>query len=165
MQMVRAAELPVIQIRETTAMVTEILPVRQNKSKKPKGMVNTRTGDNSHIAFWAGIMVIAAIGIIVILILKKKKGKQFLSLLLCFTMAASIFAGNASSVKAAETTKEKELQIAESVKVDGSEVKINAVVKYTLQYSEPDEEKLCTIMFDANDGTTPDAYVKLCQAL
>lgn len=76
-------------------------------------------------------------------------------------MAASIFAGNASSVKAAETTKEKELQIAESVKVDGSEVKINAVVKYTLQYSEPDEEKLCTIMFDANDGTTPDAYVKV----
>lgn len=130
----------------------------QSKSLKA---VNTRTGDNSHIAFWAGIMVIAAIGIIVILILKKKKGKQFLSLLLCFTMAASIFAGNASSVKAAETTKEKELQIAESVKVDGSEVKINAVVKYTLQYSEPDEEKLCTIMFDANDGTTPDAYVKV----
>lgn len=130
----------------------------QSKSLKA---VNTKTGDNSHIAFWAGIMVIAAIGIIVILILKKKKGKQFLSLLLCFTMAASIFAGNASSVKAAETTKEKELQIAESVKVDGSEVKINAVVKYTLQYSEPDEEKLCTITFDANDGTTPDAYVKV----
>lgn len=130
----------------------------QSKSLKA---VNAKTGDNSHIAFWAGIMVIAAIGIIVILILKKKKGKQFLSLLLCFTMAASIFAGNVSSVKAAETTKEKELQIAESVKVDGSEVKINAVVKYALQYSEPDEEKLCTITFDANDGTTPDAYVKV----
>ena len=31
---------------------------------------------------------------------------EFESLILCFTMAASIFAGNASSVKAAETTKE-----------------------------------------------------------
>lgn len=141
-----------------TSTGNTVSKAEQSKSLKA---VNTKTGDNSHIAFWAGIMVIAAIGIIVILILKKKKGKQFLSLLLCFTMAASIFAGNVSSVKAAETTKEKELQIAENVTVDSSEVTIHAVVKYTLQYSEPDEEKLCTITFDANDGTTPDAYAKV----
>lgn len=106
MQMVRAAGTSSDTNKKNNSNGDRNTASKAEQSKSLKA-VNTKTGDNSHIAFWAGIMVIAAIGIIVILILKKKKGKQFLSLLLCFTMAAKHFCRQCEFCKSSRNNKGK----------------------------------------------------------
>ncbi len=108
-----------------------------------------QTGDNNNIALWFALMVVAAIGTIISM--KKKQGKRFLSLFLCFAMVGTIFSSGALPVKAAEIAEEKEFQITESIRIDASEIKINAVVKYTLNSSE--SENMYAVTFDSNGGS------------
>lgn len=109
------------------------------------------TGDDSNIGFWAALMVVSAIAFIALTVRKKRQGHRFLSLLVCFAMVGTIFLRGALPVNAAEVVTEKEFQITENVTIDGSEIEINAVVKYALNSSEAG--KSYTVTFYMNDGT------------
>ena len=97
------------------------------------------TGDNTNALFWIGLLFIS--GVIVIIVLKKKRGKQFLSMILCFAITGSLFGGISMDAEAAEST-QKKIEISEKVIVDGEELNLSAEVLYELQEEEtlPDED-------------------------
>ena len=111
------------------------------------------TGDDSSITLWVALMVVSAIsmGISVIILLRGKQGKRFFSLFLCLTMLGTIFSSGVLPVKAAEVTEKKRFEIVENIEIDSSEIRISAVVKYTLNSSKP--ENSYTVTFDSNGGS------------
>lgn len=107
------------------------------------------TGDDNNITI---LVVLTAVSFVIIVIftLKKKKGKCLLSLLLCFAMVGTVLSNSGLAVKAAEIEDERECQITERVIIDGSEININAVIKYI--FSSTESETLYTVTFDTNGG-------------
>lgn len=98
-----------------------------------------QTGDDSNIALWFALMVVASIGIGTIISTKKKKGKRFLSLFLCFAMVGTIFSSSVlpvKPVKAAELQSQS-VSISETVIVDDTHLTLSAVVKYEVEEDIP----------------------------
>lgn len=98
-----------------------------------------QTGDNNNIALWFALMVVAAIGIGTIISTKKKQGKRFLSLFLCFAMVGTIFSSSVlpvKPVKAAELQSQS-VSISETVIVDDTHLTLSAVVKYEVEEDIP----------------------------
>lgn len=93
---------------------------------------NVKTGDNTIVALWVAIAVIAGIVIIVALVVKKKKsGKGFLSLFLCFAMTGTLFSGTAISTKAAEI-QSKSITVSESVTINNKTLQLSSTVIYDI---------------------------------
>lgn len=92
---------------------------------------NANTGDDSHILFWSGIAVVA-LGMGTIILMKKKQGKRFLSLFLCFAMLGTMFSSSLVPVKADELQK-RSVSIAETVMIDDTELTLRAVVNYEVE--------------------------------
>lgn len=113
--------------------------VNSQKDSTKGGSDGVDTGDNTNALFWIGLLFIS--GVIVIIVLKKKKGKQFLSMILCFAITGSMFGGISMDAEAAEST-QKKIEISEKVIVDGEELNLSAEVLYELQEEEtlPDED-------------------------
>lgn len=97
---------------------------------------NPQTGDNSNIALCFALMVVAAIGIGTIISMKKKQGKRFLSLFLCFAMVGTIFSSGALPIKAAESQRQS-VSISETVIVNDTYLTLSAVVKYEVEEDIP----------------------------
>ncbi len=132
--------------------------VTTDGTNKPENGNNNKndaqnTGDDSNITFLIVLTAVAFV-IIVIFTLKNKKGKCLLSLLLCFAMVGTILSSRGFAVKAAEIEEERECKITEKVIIDGSEININAVVKYI--FSSNESETFYTVTFDANGDNVVD---------
>ena len=90
---------------------------------------NPGTGDNSNLTLWAVLLVLAGVGIVVTVILRKKSGKKILSLFLCMTLGGT--AALAISLPAnAVNEQSKSLSISENIFVDKATVKLSATIKY-----------------------------------
>lgn len=95
---------------------------------------NPGTGDNSNLTLWAVLLVLAGVGIVVTVVLRKKSGKKILSLFLCITLGGT--AALAISLPAnAVNEQSKSLSISESIFVNEATVKLNATVCYN-KYEE-----------------------------
>ena len=122
-----------------------------------------QTGDHGYIELWCTLMAVTAAGVALVMIRKKKNGKQFLSFFLALVMVGTMFSGGTFSVKAAEAMKQKEVKVSEIIQIGDSESTISAVVKYSLPSSESGEESedFYTVTFDANGGTASGSYTKV----
>lgn len=87
------------------------------------------TGDNSRIALWITLLALACGGVTALLVLKKKAGKNVLSLLLCAAMIGTMAASLCVSAEATET-QQKTITVSEKVTVGKAELTVSAVVKY-----------------------------------
>ena len=103
------------------------------------------TGDNSNSIFWGLLLVMASAGIITILVLKKKKGKKFLSLFLCMTMVGSLATG--ISTKAyAEENNSSHINIEHIIVVDGKELTTRGIVNYNnIQSTDPSDDSVINL--------------------
>lgn len=91
-----------------------------NKSNTPK------MGDISKVKLWSIIFGFALVVSVIVILLKKKKGKKiFIFLLIC----SLITTGKFYSVYASEL-KNNSISISVNVKVDETEISLNAIVKY-----------------------------------
>lgn len=98
-------------------------------SQNGKTATSSDTGDNSRIALWVTLLVLACGGVTALLVLKKKSGKNVLSLLLCAAMIGTVAANLCVSAEAAEVQR-KTITVSELVTVGDAELTISAVVKY-----------------------------------
>lgn len=98
---------------------------------------NPGTGDNSNLTLWAVLLVLAGVGIVVTVILRKKSGKKILSLFLCMTLGGT--AALAISLPAnAVNEQSKSLSLSENIFVDEATVKLSATIKYeVIQGTKP----------------------------
>ena len=91
---------------------------------------NPHTGDDSSIALWVGLIVIAIIGIGIIILLKKKQGKRFLSLFLCFVMAGMLAPISTINVRAA--TVQRNIHLSQNVLIGTNQLTLNALITYDI---------------------------------
>lgn len=110
------------------------------KSNAQSPRADVQTGDNTSVAFWIAIVVIAGAAIVVTIFARKKKGgKKLLSLFLCLSLTGSLIP--ISEIKADAAEAEKSIFIEQNVTVGDSEITISALVSYDAEeYSETDTD-------------------------
>lgn len=94
------------------------------------------TGDDSNIALWIALLVLACGGIVTLIALRKKSGKKLLSLFLCVAMVGTMTLGVSVSAEAAEL-QGKSISISEKITVGNTDLIINANVRYDIEEDEP----------------------------
>lgn len=97
--------------------------------KDGKTTSSSDTGDTSRIALWITLLALACGGVTALLVLKKKYGKNVLSLLLCAAMIGSVAASLCISAEATEVQR-KSITVSERVTVGNAGLTVSAVVKY-----------------------------------
>ena len=103
----------------------------QNSNKANVGKTDaTATGDNTNIMLWVILLGLASVGIISLLLWKKKKVKKALSLFLVTTMALSTVA-NGFTVEASEL-QTKSITIVQNVIVENKDIQLSALVEYSI---------------------------------
>ena len=97
--------------------------------KDGKTTSSSDTGDTSRMALWITLLALACGGVTALLVLKKKYGKNVLSLLLCAAMIGSVAASLCVSAEATEVQR-KSITVSERVTVGNAGLTVSAVVKY-----------------------------------
>ncbi len=113
-----------------------------------------KTGDNSQVELAIALFVIASAGIVVLVVIKKKHGKQLLSILLCASMMGGLISQSSSTVEALEG--DYSATINTTVSVDDNDLVLTAVVTYSLNDSSI-EGTYYTVTFDTNGGSSVDS--------
>jgi len=96
-----------------------------------------KTGDDSSLFLWIGLLIISAGILAALLAHRRKKAFRALSLLLCLALAASAMA---PSMTASAATVQKNFTVSETVKVDGTNKTITAKVTYDWDDTASDPE-------------------------
>ncbi len=91
------------------------------------GTTFPKTGDNTSIVLWIMLFVVSAIGIA--LIVKLKKGTKIVSLFLCFAMVMTMLPMNALAAENNTAT----IMVDKTITIDGTEYKITSTVKYCVE--------------------------------
>lgn len=89
-----------------------------------------QTGDDSNIALWFALMVVASIGIGTIISTKKKKGKRFLSLFLCFAMVGTVVPLSSINVHAAAV--QRNISLSHNVSIETNQLTLNVLITYDI---------------------------------
>lgn len=105
-----------------------------NKDTDKKEESSVDTGDKNNIVLYS-VMMFGALGIIIVISLNKKRGRNLLSIILCITMVGTSIAWPSIEVEAAETV--KTIEVEESIQVEGKEVLLKAVVEYQKSVDVP----------------------------
>ena len=102
---------------------------------------NVQTGDNTNLVFWIVVAAIAGSAMVVAIVARKKKGgKKLLSLFLCFALTGTMFSGISTSVNAADIETET-ISISHIIKIDNTELQLEATVKYDKLSTSDDQEQ------------------------
>lgn len=107
---------------------------------------NPGTGDNSNLTLWAVLLVLAGVGIVVTVVLRKKSGKKILSLLLSMFIINSFIIGLHFKAYAKENNAHS-VNIQTTVFVAGNNLTLNSTVTYELNASS-DGSTLSNFMSD-----------------
>lgn len=107
-------------------------------STTTSGLSTVTTGDNSNIAFWIILLVLACGGIVTLLVLKKKFGKKLFSLFLCVTMVGTMVIGLSVPAEAVDF-QGKSISVSEKITVGNTKLAISAIVKYGVGSDQDDE--------------------------
>lgn len=108
-------------------------------TKKAQDTINT--GDNQNMVLWIAVFALCAAGVLGIGI-KNKKGKSFLSKLLCMVLVtAAVFESGVTMASATETAEKKTFTVSQDVTVDGQKVILSAEISY-LPYEEDVESTI-----------------------
>lgn len=100
---------------------------------------NVQTGDNTNLVFWIVVAAIAGAAMVVAIVTRKKKGgKKLLSLFLCFALTGTMFSGISTSVNAADI-ETKTISISHNIKIDNTELQLEASVTYDKQSNSDDD--------------------------
>lgn len=100
---------------------------------------NVQTGDNTNLVFWIVVATIAGAAMVVAIVTRKKKGgKKLLSLFLCFALTGTMFSGISTSVNAADI-ETKTISISHNIKIDNTELQLEASVTYDKQSNSDDD--------------------------
>lgn len=119
---------------ETVSLSVTFVPADSENSGAQSGTgsdssTRVETGDNSNIALWAGLLVFAFCGLVVVIVLRKKIGKKLLSLFLCVATVGTVVIGMTVPVKAAESQKSS-ISLSEHITINNVSLNICATVKY-----------------------------------
>lgn len=95
------------------------------------------TGDDSNIALWIALLVLASTGLVTLTALRKKSGKKMLSLFLCVAMVGTMVVGMSAPAKAAEL-QGKSISVSEKVIIGNADLTIKAIVKYDADAEQGD---------------------------
>ena len=98
-----------------------------------------QTGDNTSIMLYIVLMSVSGIGMIVTLLIGKKRRKAFFSIMLCALMIASSVSVMPTYAAEADST-ERSVEVSTAIKVDNKDITLSAKVNYTLtDNSNPDD--------------------------
>lgn len=95
------------------------------------------TGDDSNVARWIALFVLAGTGLVTLIALRKKSGKKLLSLFLCVAMVGTMVVGMSVPAKAAEL-QGKSISVSEKVIIGNADLTIKAIVKYDANAEQGD---------------------------
>lgn len=123
--------------------------LHQNTSDKNQNASNVKTGDDNNIILWIGMLILGVAGITVVVILKKKKGKRFLSILLCFAMMGTTTLGLCQPVQATEEKQSKKIEIDSAVYVGNDSVNLKAIVCFQISVNTATQNTY-TVSFESN---------------
>lgn len=105
------------------------------------------TGDDSNVALWIALLVLACGGIVTLIALRKKSGKKLLSLFLCVAMVGSLATG-VSTKAYAEENSSSSINIETVVSVEGEDLTLKGVVNYEIINAPIDEGTLSNFAAD-----------------
>lgn len=143
------------QVKSLSAGETATLTVTYTISENEQtSNITPNTGDCSKITFWSVLLILAAIGII--LILKKKKWKNFLSLFLCIIMISVNIMYTSIQINANEIDI-KTIEIETIVKINKENIIIRAKVDYQSLLNE--NQTTYTVKFDSNGGSLVESQI------
>ena len=100
-----------------------------------------KTGDSSHVMLWMCMILVSAV--LIVLLVKKKKGKEICSLLLSVVLLGGLVQNRGLFVYAAESeTEQKTVTLNREITVDGKQVILSVKVTYKVSpVKTPDEEE------------------------
>lgn len=111
------------------------------------------TGDSAESVIWI-CLAFVSVGVIVCIIVIRKKGKRFLSLFLCATMLSSAVGVRPVITRAAE--QQHTIELSSSVLMEKSKVDIEAHVHYSAELGSINDsrEESYTVSFESNGGSS-----------
>lgn len=114
-----------------------------------KGITAAKTGDNSNIIFWAILMIVS----IVILLLSKNKNlvKKALSIFLCFIIVSSSIIYPTIEVHAATS---RNISVSQTVSVESSQLTLSAKIAYKIDDELQDTDGDGLVDYDEEDIKT-----------
>lgn len=117
---------------------------------------DVQTGDSTNVWSYTILAVIAG-SIIIGVIIKKRKAKEFLAIILCIGMGSTLL--NGVDVLGAENVTQRQLFISTSINYNDEEVEIGTVVHYEIPdkeiaYIDPNVEELVDAAFDKTGSET-----------
>lgn len=124
--------------------------------KKDSGRDSVETGDSANAWVYA-IIALAAGGLIIGVILKRKRAKKILAVILCAGVSGSLV--NGITVSSAENMVQKQCFLSTPVNYNGEEYEVGTIVSYEYPESrtdqiEPNAEKLIDVAFDKKGRET-----------
>lgn len=86
------------------------------------------TGDDSNVALWIALLVLASTGLVTLTALRKKSGKKLLSLFLCVAMVGTMIP--LATVRAYAAGSQKSISLSQNISVGFETVILEAIVNY-----------------------------------